>query len=198
MKEILPGIFHWTVQHPKIGVEVSSYYLADEAVLIDPLVPAEGLDWFGKPPAHVLLTNRHHYRDSARFEERFDCPVWCVESGMHEFTHGEKMRSFAFGDELPGGITALEIGSICPDDTALLIPRSGGVIALADGLVRMGEGPFCFVPDAYMGDDPEGVKRGLRDALLRLADQEFDHILLAHGQPWVGGARQALIDFAGG
>lgn len=197
MKEILPGVYHWTVRHPKIGFEVSSYYLADEAVLIDPLAPAEGLDWFGSAPANVLLTNRHHYRDSAKFEERFGCPVWCVESGMHEFTHGETVRSFAFGDELPGGITALEIGSICPDDTALLIPRAGGIVALADGLVRMDDGPFGFVPDAYMGDAPEGVKNGLRESLRRLAEREFDHILLAHGMPWIGGAKQALLDFLG-
>ena len=38
MNEILPGIYHWTAAHPKIKVEVSSYYLADECVLIDPLV----------------------------------------------------------------------------------------------------------------------------------------------------------------
>jgi len=25
MKEILPGILHWTVVHPKIKIEVSSY-----------------------------------------------------------------------------------------------------------------------------------------------------------------------------
>jgi hypothetical protein len=197
MKEILPAVFHWTTRHPKIGIEVSSYFLAEERVLIDPLVPAEGLDGFDTPPAHILLTNRHHYRDSAEFEQRFRCPVWCVESGMHEFTHGETVRAFAFGDTLPGGITAFEIGAICPDDTALLIPRAGGIVALADGLVRQGEGPLGFVPDAYMGDDPESVKQELRASLRRLAEREFDHILLAHGWPWIGGARQALIDFAG-
>ncbi len=26
MNEILPGIYHWTAAHPKIKVEVSSYY----------------------------------------------------------------------------------------------------------------------------------------------------------------------------
>jgi hypothetical protein len=197
MKEILPGIFHWTVTHPKIKIEVSSYYLVEEAVLIDPLMPTEGRKWFDKSPEHVLLTNRHHYRDAGEFEREFGCVVWCVESGLHEFTKGEKVRPFRFGETLPGGIAALEMGSICPDDTALLIPRGDGVLALADGVVRRDDGPLSFVPDEYMGEDPEGVKSGLRDAILRLLEQRFDHLLLAHGWPWIGGGKQALRDFVG-
>ena len=52
----------WTTVHPRIGIPVSSYYLADEKVLVDPLVPEEGLGWFEDKPEHLLLTNRHHYR----------------------------------------------------------------------------------------------------------------------------------------
>jgi hypothetical protein len=196
MKEILPGVLHWTASHPKIKIEVSSYYLAEERVLIDPLLPAEGLDGFAdNTPQDVLLTNRHHYRDSGRFEERFGCTVWCVESGMHEFTSGEQVRPFRFGDELPGGITAVEIGSICPDDTALYIPRAEGVVAFADGLVRRNDGPLGFVPEEYMGDDPAAVKKGLVAAFRRLLEHDFDHLLLAHGWPWIGGGKQALREF---
>ena len=46
MQEIDEGLWHWTATHPKIGWEVSSYYLSDERVLIDPLLPPGGLDWF--------------------------------------------------------------------------------------------------------------------------------------------------------
>ncbi len=46
MREILPGLFHWTAVHPKIRIEVSSYYLPEAGVLLDPLLPAEGLEWF--------------------------------------------------------------------------------------------------------------------------------------------------------
>ena len=50
--------------------------------------------------------------------------------------------------------------------------------------------------DAYMGDDPEGVKRGLRKAFLKhLREREFDHLLFAHGAPWIGGARAGLHAF---
>ena len=76
MDEILPGLWHWTTTHAKWGIEISSYWLAAERVLIDPRVPPEGLEWFGEGgPLTALLTNRHHFRDSGRFHERFGTRV---------------------------------------------------------------------------------------------------------------------------
>jgi len=199
MKQILPGVWHWTRVHPKIKIEVSSFYLADERVLLDPLVPEGGLDRFPGEPEHVLLTNRHHLRESAKFRDRFGCKVWCVEQGMHEFTQEQQVHPFRWGDDLPGGIAAVEIGALCPDETALWIARERGIVAVADGVVRQGDGPLGFVPDPYIGDDPERVKRELKAAYRRLAgEREFDTLLLAHGNPWIGGARDALLAFAAG
>ena len=195
MKEILPHIFHWTSLHPRIEIAVSSYYLEEEGILIDPLVPEEGLDWFAKSPGRVLLTNRHHYRESGKFVERFGCTVHCVQRGLHEFTKGEKVEPFNFGDELAGGIAALEIGALCPDETALHIPRAGGIFAFADGVIRDGDGPLNFVPNEYMGEDPEGVKAGLKESYGKLLERDFDHLLLAHGDPWIGGGKKALSEF---
>jgi hypothetical protein len=194
MHEILPGIFHWTAVHPKIRMEVSSYYLWREQVLIDPLVPAEGLEWFAKqPPRQIYLTIRHHYRHCAEFAKRFGCDVWCVEQGLHEFTHGENVRAFRFGDMLPGEIEAIEIGALCPDEGALYIARDGGCVALGDGCIRQHDGPLQFVPDRFMGDDPDAVKSGLRKAYRRLVRRrKFDTLLLSHGDPWVGGGKAAL------
>jgi len=195
MKEILPGVHHWTSTHPRIHIEVSSYFLSDDRILIDPLVPDEGLEWFDKGVEHIVLTNRHHYRGSGAFVKAFGCTVWCSEPGMHEFTHGEKVRPFAFGDTLPGGIEAFEIGALCPDETALLIPKGNGLAALADGAVRHGDGPLEFVEDELIGDDPEAVKKGLRRAYRRLLERRFDTLLLAHGWPIAGTGRQALETF---
>lgn len=194
MREVLPGVFHWTREHPQIGIEVSSYALADERVLIDPLLPEAGLDAIPIEPGHILLTNRHHYRHSGVLAEHFGCKIWCVEQGLHEFKQGERVGAFRFGERLPSGIEVLEVGAICPDETALFIARHGGILALADGLVRMA-GPLSFVPDEYMGDDPQAVKQKLRASFGKLLEREFDHLLLAHGAPWIGGARQALRDF---
>ena len=198
MEEIAPGIWHWTVLHPRIKIDVSSYYLPAERVLIDPMAPSDGLDWFAEhgPPTDVLLTNRHHYRSSARFAERFRVTVHCVREGLHEFTGAERIEPFDFGGELPGGVIAHAVGAICPDETALHIPARHA-LALADGAVRWeAGGPLAFVPDRLM-DEPTRTKEGLRESYRRLAKLDFQHLLLAHGEPFVGTGREALAAFAG-
>jgi hypothetical protein len=196
--EIAPGLWHWAAPHPQIKIRVHSYYLPREGVLIDPIEPEDGLDWFAEhgSPDHVLLTNRHHYRSSGEFAERFGVTVHCVREGLHEFGPDRAVEPFAFGDELPGGIVAHEVGAICPDETALHIPAYEA-LALADGAVRWESGaPLAFVPDAYM-DAPERTKEGLREAYSGLAELEFRHLLLAHGEPFVADGREALAAFAG-
>ena len=56
------------------------------------------------------------------------------------------------------------------------------------------EDALGFVPDHLM-DDPEQTRAGLRDAYRRLLELDFDVLLLAHGDPVVGEAKQALRDF---
>jgi hypothetical protein len=46
-----------------------------------------------------------------------------------------------------------------------------------------------------MGEDPKGVARGLRRVFLRHMESDFDHLLLAHGKPWVGDAKKGLQRF---
>ncbi len=207
MREILRGLYHWTAVHPKIHIEVSSYWLDGDGVLIDPLIPpGAGLDWFAArptPPGAIVLSNRHHYRHSGEFAGRFGCPVYCNRAGLHEFTHGEQVTGFDLGDELPGGLLACELGAICPDDTALHLPALRA-LALADGVVRGAPhgrpGPLGFVPDSLM-DDPPATKQGLLEACARLlAELDFDHLLLAHGGPVIGDGRaqlQELVDSGG-
>jgi len=196
MREVLPGVFHWTTRHPRIHIDVSSYWLDRAGVAIDPLVPSErGLEWFAErtsSPKAILLSNRHHYRDSARFVEAFGCSVHCNRAGLHEFSHGEAVQGFEPGDTLPGGVLACEVGGICPDETALYLPEQRAV-ALADGVVRGRQGsPPGFVPDSLM-DDPPDTKRALLAAYARLLDQlDFEHLLLAHGDPLIGDGRVAL------
>jgi hypothetical protein len=137
MREIAPGLWHWTARHGRIGLDVSSYYLLDERVLIDPLVPAAGMGWFDEhgAPAHVLLSNRHHDRDAWRFRETYRCTVHCVRSGLYELEGRGPVEPFDFGDSLPGGAIAYEVDAICPDETAFHIPQHAA-LACADGVVR--------------------------------------------------------------
>jgi len=220
MEEIGPGIHHWKARHPRIQVEVSSYYVEPAATLIDPLEPAEGIEWFETSRAHrpdgrrdsfphttrppgsfesrtrperIVLTNRHHYRHSDRFAEAFGCVVLCNENGLHEFDDEREVDGFAFGDEVATGITAHEVGVLCPEETALHIKVGDGFVSLADSLTNYEE--LGFVSDGLLGDDPEAIKSGLIDSFRRLVDLDFDGLLLAHGDPIVTEGKQRLSEF---
>jgi hypothetical protein len=196
MREIAPGLWHWSAHHDHINADVSSYYLLGERVLIDPMAPPEGLAWLERegPPEHVLLTNRHHDRHAWQIQEAFGCTVHCVRNGLHELAGRGPVEAFDFGDELPGGVLVHEVDAISPDETALHIPAHRA-LACADGVVRSGAGEqLRFVSDELM-DEPERTKAGLREAYTRLLELEFDLLLLAHGEPVTAGARQALRAF---
>ncbi|HLY48407.1 MAG TPA: hypothetical protein VKR21_04360 [Solirubrobacteraceae bacterium] len=197
MREIAPGLWHWTARHEHIGTDVSSYYLERERVLLDPMLPSEDVEWFEErgAPEHVLLTNRHHDRHSWDFRERFGTAVHCIRNGLYELKGRGRVEAFDFGDELPGGVVVHEIDAICPDETALYIPGHRA-LACADGVIHYGE-ELGFVPERYM-DNPEETKRGLREAYARLLelDLDFDMLLLAHGEPWLEGAKEALRRFS--
>jgi hypothetical protein len=201
VEEVAPGLWHWKALRESIRSEVSSYYLASERVVLDPMLPEEGLDWFEEHgrPEHVVLTCRHHDRDAWTLREAFGCTVHVVASGAHELEGRGPVETFAWGDELPGGLHAEEVDAISPDETALFIPAHRA-LAVADGAVRWpGREGLSFVPDDFM-DDPERTKAGLRAAFRRLLELDFDLLLLAHGGPVAEGAKdelRALVEAAG-
>jgi glyoxylase-like metal-dependent hydrolase (beta-lactamase superfamily II) len=191
MDEIAPGVCHWQGRHPNLGIDVSSYWLPELRLLLDPIaVPDEVVD-----VDEILLSCRHHLRDSLEARERFGATVRAPRSGMHEFPEDTPVVPYDFGESLAGGaVTVHEVGAISPDEAAFHIPPVNA-LSLADGAIRYGE-ELGFVPDQYM-DDPEQTKDGLRRALGRLAEElDFDVLLLAHGNPIPSGGREALRRFA--
>ena len=198
MQEIAPGLWHWTAHYEQVGMDVSCHYLAADRVVIDPLIPDEGIEWFEQhgAPEHVLLSNRHHDRDAWRLQERFGSTVHCIRNGLHEIEGRGRVHAFDFGDVLPGGVVVYEVGEICPDETALHLPAQRALLC-ADGVVRWpGSDGLTFVPDEYI-DDPEETKAALRARYGELADQlDFDLLLLAHGDPVLEGGREALRAFS--
>jgi glyoxylase-like metal-dependent hydrolase (beta-lactamase superfamily II) len=194
MREVTDGVFHWRVRHPRIGIEVDSHFVSGSGTAIDPLLPAEGIEWFDdRGVERVVLSNRHHLRQAPELVARFGCPILCHEAGLHEFEGGPEVRGFAFGERLADDVVALEMDAICPDDTVLRIESGGGALLFADSVIHYGE--VGFVPDDLIGADAEGVKRQIRERCAALLDEEFEHLLFAHGEPLPGGGREALRRF---
>lgn len=195
--EVIDGVFHWKALHPRIGVEVGCHYVAGSATAIDPLLPEEGIEWFDQRGVQrVVLSTRHHLRHAMQLSERFGCPIICHESGLYEFEDGPNVDGFAFGDRLADDVVALEMNAISPDDTVLRIESGDGALLFADSLIHYDE--VGFVSDELIGDDPEGVKRQIRERCNALLGEEFEHLLFAHGDPLLDSGREALQAVARG
>jgi glyoxylase-like metal-dependent hydrolase (beta-lactamase superfamily II) len=197
MNEVVPGIHHWSAVHPDIKLRVWSYYVEPAGIVIDPLEPEDGMGFFDAldlAPQQVVLTNGLHWRHSDRFRDRYGATIRCVSGGLERWEGTDReAEPFEFGDEVAPGVTAVEVGGICPDDTALHIEHGGGAIALADALFRMG-GELGFVPD-NLWEDPEREQHAVLDSLRGLLERDFDTLLFAHGEPLPKGARSALSEF---
>ena len=201
MNEVVPDVFHWSTLYPKIQQVVHSHYWAPGKTVVDPLLPddpAPVLDELKERGVlQIVLSNRHHWRSSSELRAAFpDAPVLCNDQGLYEFAAGDgrDVEPFAVGSLLAPGMRALEVGGICDDDTALLLDTAGGTLLFADALI-VWEGKLAFVPNFLLGD-PEEDKRNMLTAFERLLDeQEFDNLLFAHGDPWIGGGHAALRAF---
>jgi hypothetical protein len=187
----------WTAVHPDIGWTVSSYAIVSAGVLINPLLPGgddEAID--DVDVRAILLTNRHHVRDSERLASH-GVTIRAPAAGLWDLEGvTPPVSGYRDGDQLPGEVVAHEVGVLSPDEFALH-SENLRFLAVADGVMRDGDGPLRPMPDGLLGDDPAAVKAGLAAAYLKLSDElEFDHLLLAHGLPVVDGGRTELRAYA--
>jgi hypothetical protein len=197
IEEILPGLFHWSAFHEGIERVVHSAFLLASRTLIDPMEPEQGLDALGAlgAPRRIVLTNRHHYRHSERFVERFDCPVLVQAAGLADLAGHPEVRGFSFDEQLTDDVRALELASICAEETTLLLNAGDCVLCFGDGVTREPDGSLAFMPDRLLGDDPDGVRAGLTRNLRRMFEEDFDALLFAHAEPVLSGGRRLLEEF---
>jgi hypothetical protein len=163
--------------------------------VIDPKVPDTGLEALPGRPQQVVLTSGHHNRDAEKFADTFDVPIRASHEAAAYLDGRLAIEPFGHGDEVAPGVTAIHIGKLSEDEGALYLTGvPGGAIALADGLNRYG-GALGFFPDELLGAHPDRVKAGLKDAFRGLLLRDFEHLLFAHGEPIVGGAKTTLRHF---
>jgi hypothetical protein len=197
MRELFPGVLHWTAFHEGIGLRVSSYFVEPAGVVIDPIVPEGGLDALAgrARPQQILLTTGLHTRDADRFAAAFGCPIVTSREGAERIGDALRVETYGHGDEVAPGVRAVRIGVLAPDEYALHITVSEPALTLADAVHHYGD-TLGFFEDGLLGEDPKSIKEGLKQRFLTLLERDFDHLLLAHGEPIVGRGKTALRDFA--
>ena len=129
MKELTPGIRHWSATHPNLGREVSSYWLPDLGVLLDPLAVPDEVEAIDE----IILSNRHHKRSAFEARERFGAVLRVPRTGLHDFPPDDPVEPYDYGEPLAGGaITAHLVTELWPDDGVLHIPGKSA-LALEPG-----------------------------------------------------------------
>src|SRR3954452_8115081 len=117
MRELRPGLWHWTTFHEGIRTTVSSYYVEPAGVVIDARVPEEGLEaaFSGRPmPQQAICTTGLHLRHADRFADAFGCAVRAPAEARDRLGDGPSFEAYHDGDEVAPGVTAIEIGKLCP------------------------------------------------------------------------------------
>jgi len=196
MREILPGVWHWTAEHPDIHHDVSSYYLEDAAAVLDPLLGDDGIDVLGdRDVKQVILSNRLHSRDAGEVQAAFGARIRVPRAGLGHFQDKPfDVEPYSPGDEIARGVHSLALGAIAPDDGVLHIHAGEGALHFADGLLLHEDGELGLMSDELM-DNPEAVKLKTFAMFQEYVELDFDALLFAHSDPLLEGGRDQLAYF---
>ena len=187
--EIAPGLQRWTAWHGEWHEDVGSVAVAtgDGLVLIDPLAPPPEL----AEPEHVLVTVYWHGRAAA---VAGGPRVWAParSAGPLRKREIEVTDAFREGDDLPGGIQAIQTPRAA--EVVYWLPDQGALV-VGDVLLGAGAKPNAtterlrLCPERWLGT---GTHDDLREALTPLLALPIESVLVSHGEPVVTDGKRAL------
>jgi hypothetical protein len=186
VRDVADGLWLWRQPHPS-WVEgddwepaVASFVVESRGVVyaLDPLAPppSERAVWDrieARPPDGVVVLKPDHVRDVDLFVRWYGARgagAWLYRSGQAPHT---KLAPLLPGDELPGGLLALDDGRGTME-TPLYLPEQRALV-FADGLIAQ-DGVLRVWASRTL------EQRGLA-ALRALLDLPFERVLVSHGDP---------------
>ena len=137
MQEILPGIWHWTAEHPGIGQRVSSYAVPGAGLALDPLLPEGGAERLKElHVTNVALTCRHHRRHAPQLQEALGGRVVRAARLMHGKTDTVAHDGAGVFRGLPERVRVMRYHSLAIERASL--PAELAVTATSDDGEIMG------------------------------------------------------------
>ena len=191
MDEIAPRLRRWTSPHEEWEEDVGSLALETDGslILIDPLDPPSDLG----EPDHVLVTVYWHGRGTSDAGAK---KVWAsTRSAQPLQNRGIVVTNrFRAGDELPGGIQALqtarsaEVVYWLPEHRAVAV---GDVLLGAGAKPRATSDELRLCPERWLG---KATHDDLKESLRPLLDLPVERVLVSHGEPLLRDGKRALAD----
>ena len=214
MQQLREGLWRWTARHPEwhpgdFGAEVACFaaQAGDTTLLIDPLLPEK--DGAGDGRSSVLavidatLTNRlailitipYHVRDSEELWRRYGRQAETTIHG-HRAASKRLKNTPAFREidpavTLPGGVTAHTIGKPRRYEMPLHLP-SHDALVFGDAIAETEGRLVVWTADKVDDKVERFYKERFNPTLEPLLELPFNAVLVTHGQPVLGGGKEAL------
>ena len=192
--EIAPGLHRWTAWHDHWEEDVGSLAVEtnDGPVFIDPIDPPAELG----TPDHVLVTVYWHGRTTGDVGAR---RVWASTRSAQPLRNRKISVTdpFRAGDDLPGGIRALQTARAA--EVVYWLPEHHAVVA-GDVLLGAGAKPRAttdalrLCPEGWLG---KRTHEDLRDTLRPLLELPVERVLVSHGEPLLSDGKRALAALLG-
>jgi glyoxylase-like metal-dependent hydrolase (beta-lactamase superfamily II) len=204
--QITEGLWRWTARHPewhpgRWGAEVACFAVdaGDALLLIDPLVPDEGmLDVIVDKPVAILITIPYHTRSAEPLRKRYKATIHGHPKVADRLGSRKGFEPIEPGAELPGGARAFTIGKPRRHEMPIHLP-SHKALATGDTLVTTLEGDLRLWHwrDRLDADRMRWYRERFNPTLQPLLELDLERILVTHGPPIVNygsAALQAAVD----
>jgi glyoxylase-like metal-dependent hydrolase (beta-lactamase superfamily II) len=192
MKNLLPGIWQWSWFSAEKQLDFNGLFLTvgEHRILIDPppmTGEASSTILRNGSVDYIIVTNRDHVREAARYQDEFHCQLQVPEADA-ALMDLKSTKTFKDGELLPGGIWVIQLkDQKSPGESALFIPQGKGVLIVGDALIGKPSGSVRMLPDEKYTNVTKA-----REGLRRLLKYHFDSLLVGDGVSILTGAKQMV------
>ena len=192
MKQLLPGIWQWSWFSEEKQIDFNGLFLAvgEHKILIDPppmTGEASSVVLRNGPVDYIIVTNRDHAREAARYQNEFSCQLQVPDADALQMDL-KPTRTFKDGELLTGGIWAIQLkDQKSPGESALFVQQGKGVLIVGDALIGKPAGSVSLLAAEKYADVGK-AQEGLR----RLLKYNFDSVLVGDGASILTGAKQTV------
>lgn len=192
MKNLFPGIWQWSWFSEEKQLDFNGLFLTvgEHKLLIDPppmTGEASSVVLRNGPVDYIIVTNRDHAREAARYQGEFRCQLYMPEADASQMDL-TPTKTFKDGELLPGGIWVIQLkDQKSPGESALFIQQGNGALIVGDALIGRPAGSISLLPAEKYGDVGKA-----REGLRRLLKYNFDSLLVGDGVSVLTGAKQIV------
>jgi len=192
MKNVLPGIWQWSWFSEEKQLDFNGLFLTvgEHKILIDPppmTGEASSVIRRNGPVDYIIVTNRDHVREAARYQGEFRCQLYVPQADASQMGL-TPTKTFNDGELLPGGIWVIQLkDQKSPGESALFIQQGKGALIVGDALIGKPAGSVSLLPAEKYAD-----VRKAREGLGRLLKYNFDSLLVGDGVSVLTDAKQIV------